>query len=140
MQCSQRVAPTTNLTSSRSNYEKNAAEVAKSRRLLEVAKNEAAVNDLVNFSQLYTNTQDNRVKEFQEAKSASHRGLMGKKDYKPKGLLALSTQNLLGVMQAEDLDPTNQNLLSKSIDSNQLSKIIRQLSNDGRQVASGNST
>ena len=48
-----------------------------------------------------------------------------KKDYKSNGLLALSTQNLIGVMQAEDLENTGtQNLLSKSIDSNQLSKII----------------
>ena len=113
---------TTNLMSSRSNYEKNAAEVAKSKRLLELSKNERALNELVNFSHLYTNTQDNR-----ETNAArSHRGGGAiKKDYKSNGLLALSTQNLLGVMQADDLEQTNPNLLSKSIDSNQLSKIIR---------------
>lgn len=43
---------------------------------------------------------------------------MSTKDYKSHNLLALSTQNLLGVMQAEDFDQTGQNLLSKSIDSN----------------------
>lgn len=114
----------TNLMSSRSNYEKNAVEVAKSKRLLEMSKNEKALNELVNFSHLYTNTQDHRGKDYSEANPHSHRGLM-KKEYKSNGLLALSTQNLLGVMQAEDLEQTNPNLLSKSIDSNQLSKIIR---------------
>lgn len=132
----------TNLMSSRSNYEKNAAEVAKSKRLLEMSKNERALNELVNFSHLYTNTQDNRGygKDYSEMNAShSHRGLV-KKEYKSNGLLALSTQNLLGVMQADDLEQTNPNLLSKSIDSNQLSKIIRQLSNDGRQPTPGNST
>lgn len=114
---------TTNLMSARSNYEKNAVEVAKSKRLLEQSKHEKAMNELVNFSHLYTNTQDVRGKELSESNPTSHRGLF-KKEYK-SNLLALSTQNLLGVMQAEDLDQTNPNLLSKSIDSNQLSKIIR---------------
>lgn len=129
----------TNLMSSRSNYEKNAVEVAKSKRLLELTKNEKAMNELVHFSHLYTNTQDNRGKDFSETNVHSHRGLL-KKEYKSNGLLALSTQNLLGAMHAEDLEQTNPNLLSKSIDSNQLSKIIRQLSNDGRHAPSGNST
>ena len=51
---------TTNLTTSRSNYEKNAISVAKSKKVLEAARNKAAMNDFVNFSHMYTNTHDNR--------------------------------------------------------------------------------
>jgi hypothetical protein len=132
--------PSTHLVSSRSNYEKNAVEVAKSKRLLELTKNEKAMNDLMNGHHLYSHTQDNRDKLSRERNPHSHRGQL-KKDYKSNGLLALSTQNLIGVMQAEDLDHAgNHNLLSKSIDSNQLSKIIHQLSNEERQIGSGNST
>lgn len=109
------------LASSRSNYDRNVAEVTKSKRLLEMTKNEKCLNELANFSQMYTIQHEPRIKE-PDSNPGSHRGI---KDYKSNGLLALSTQNLLGVMQAEDLEQTNQNLLSKSIDSNQLSKIIR---------------
>ena len=51
---------TKNMTSARSNYERNAAEVAKSKRVLELTKNEKVFNELANFSQLYNNTQDKR--------------------------------------------------------------------------------
>ena len=51
---------TGNLASSRSNYEKNAIQVAKSKKLLELTKNKQAMNDFVNFSHMYTNTYDNR--------------------------------------------------------------------------------
>ena len=46
--------------------------------------------------------------------------------YRQNNILAFSTQNLLGVMQGEDFEQTTgQNMMAKSIDSNQLSKIIR---------------
>lgn len=85
------------------------------------------MNEFVNFSQMYTNTYDNRsgarAKDFSNPNS--QRAHLNKQDYKSHNFLAMSTQNLLGVMQGDDLDQTGQNLLSKSIDSNQLSKIIR---------------